>query len=108
MDKGWCLTLENSDQVGFFGNKSVFGVSLSPMLNHRNTMFPVDSSGRGEQPYASSPPGREQPVVLGEVDFFSEKKRPIDEVNAFVIKKEINSRAETTTGRELNVNVSCL
>ncbi|KAI3466552.1 hypothetical protein Pfo_023215 [Paulownia fortunei] len=107
MDKGWGLTLENCDQVGFFGNKSVFGFSLSPRLNHRNKgliMFPGNSSGRGEQPTASSPPGDEQPVVLGEVDFFSEKKRPIDELVNAVVKKEINSLAQTTTGRELDVN----
>lgn len=60
-------------------------------------MFPVDSSGRGEHHTAAPPPLGEHTVVLGEVDFFSEKKRPIDEVNAFV-KKEFN---ET---RELDVN----
>ncbi|KAK6133285.1 hypothetical protein DH2020_032948 [Rehmannia glutinosa] len=100
MDKGWGLTLENSDQAGFFVNKSVFGINLSPRLNHRNkdliNMFPANSSFRGEQP----PPGGEQPVALGrEVDFFSKKKRPINDVNA-VVKKENNS----PTGREFEVN----
>nr|UVI62184.1 WRKY transcription factor [Rehmannia glutinosa] len=100
MDKGWGLTLENSDQAGFFVNKSVFGINLSPRLNHRNkdliNMFPANSSLRGEQP----PPGGEQSVGLGrEVDFFSEKKRPINDVNA-VVKKENNS----PTGREFEVN----
>ncbi|KAK6154637.1 hypothetical protein DH2020_008885 [Rehmannia glutinosa] len=100
MDKGWGISLENCDQAGFFVNKSVFGINLSPRLNHRNkdliNMFPANSSFRGEQP----PPGGEQPVGLGrEVDFFSEKKRPINEVNA-VVKKENNS----VTGREFEVN----
>lgn len=51
MDRGWGLTLDNSDQVGFFANKPVFGANL--------TMFP----GRGGEP----PEHRE-------VDFFAEKK----------------------------------
>ncbi|XP_042037614.1 WRKY transcription factor 6-like isoform X2 [Salvia splendens] len=66
MEKGWGLDLENSDRVGFFGGKS-YSNRISPM-------FPVDSSGRGE--------------VLGEVDFFSEKKEDV--------KKEI---------RDLDVNI---
>lgn len=62
-------------------------------------MFPVDSS---QHHTAAPPPLNEHTVVLGEVDFFSEKKRPIDhQVNGFV-KKEINN--EST--RELDVNVS--
>ncbi|KAK4421355.1 WRKY transcription factor 6 [Sesamum alatum] len=97
MDKGWGLALENSDRVGFLiRNQPVFGFGLSPRLNHQNkgglVMFPVNSSGREEQPAASSPPP--------EVDFFSEKKRPLDEVSA-VVKKEM---IETTPGRELDVN----
>lgn len=101
MDKGWGLALENSDRVGLFGNKSVFGYNLSPRLSNRSTMFPVDSSARGEHHTAAPPPLNEHTVVLGEVDFFSEKQRPIDhEVNGFV-KKEINNET-----RELDVNVS--
>lgn len=106
MDRGWGLTLDNSDQVGFFGNKPVFGVNLSPRLDHRSNgliMFPVNSRGREEQAAVSSPPEGEQRVVLGEVDFFAEKKKPI----TAVVKKE-NSHAETSTGKELDVNVSCI
>ncbi|KAL1567759.1 WRKY transcription factor, variant 2 [Salvia divinorum] len=73
MEKGWGLDLENSDRVGFFGGKSVFEYSS----NRISSIFPVDSSGRGEHPAAH----------IGEVDFFSEKKE--------VVKKEI---------RDLNVN----
>lgn len=95
MDRGWCLTLDNSDQVGFFGNKAVFGVNSSPRLDHRSNgliMFPVNSRGKGEQPGDSYPAQGEN----REVDFFAEKKRPID-----VVKKE-NSHAEAS----FNVNVS--
>ncbi|KAI3456480.1 hypothetical protein Pfo_013143 [Paulownia fortunei] len=103
MDRGWGLTLDNSDQVGFFGNKPVFGVNLSPRLDQRSNaliMFPVNSRGREEQAAAvSSPPGGEQRVVLGELDFFAEKKKPINAV----VKKE-NPHAETSTCRELDVN----
>lgn len=62
MEKGWGIDLENSDRVGFFGG-------------YNNRISTVDSSGRGE--------------VLGEVDFFSEKKEGV--------KKEIT---------DLDVNVS--
>ncbi|KAL0300845.1 UNVERIFIED_CONTAM: WRKY transcription factor 6 [Sesamum radiatum] len=101
MDKGWGLALENSDRVGFLiRNQPVFGFGSS----HQNKgliMFPVNSSGREQQPDASSPPSGGDPArVLGEVDFFSEKKRPVD-----VVKKEmISSPAETTARRELDVN----
>ncbi|KAH6775954.1 hypothetical protein C2S52_013515 [Perilla frutescens var. hirtella] len=98
MDKGWGLTLENiSDRVGFFSNKSVLGYSLSPRVSNRSTMFPVDSSGRGEHHTAAPPPSGEHTV-----DFFSEKKRSIDEVNAFV-KKEINETrdSDVNTGLQL-------
>ncbi|KAL0321118.1 UNVERIFIED_CONTAM: WRKY transcription factor 6 [Sesamum radiatum] len=101
MDKGWGLALENSDRVGFLiRNQPVFGFGLS----HQNKgliMFPVNSSGRDDQPAAPSPPdGGDARRVVGEVDFFSEKKKPVD-----VVKKEvINSPAETTARRELDVN----
>lgn len=94
MDRGWGLTLDNSaDQVGFFGSKAVFGVNSSPRLDRRSggvIMFP---RGREE----SSPP--ENRAVLGEVDFFAEKKK--------VVKKE-DSRAEASASRDLDVNVSKL
>lgn len=102
MDRGWGLTLDNSDKVGFFGNKPVFGANLtSPRLDHRSSgnliMFPVSSRGREE---LSSPPLAEHRLALGEVDFFAEKKRP-------AVKKEDSSHAEASAGRELDVNVSC-
>ncbi|XP_057764939.1 probable WRKY transcription factor 31 [Salvia miltiorrhiza] len=59
MDRGWGLTLDNSDQVGFFGNKASFGVNLSPRRNSGFIMFP---RGREEQPEHR------------EVDFFAVKK----------------------------------
>ncbi|KAL7103042.1 hypothetical protein ACP275_08G155900 [Erythranthe tilingii] len=130
MDKGWCLTLENSDQSGFFcNNKSSFGLSTStstPRLNNNNhpnnhggynlDMFPVmNSSGAGvdERPTPPSPPGggfRGKPpaaagAVRGEVDFFSDKKRPFDNDrqvhNNTLVKKEIHSFAEVNTGLQL-------
>ena len=83
MDRGWGLTLDNSDRVGFFANKPVFGVNLSPRRSAGLTMFP----GRGEE----SPEHRE-------VDFFAEKK----------VKKE-DSQAEASAARDFDVNVSsCL
>lgn len=103
MDRGWGLTLDNSDKVGFFGNKPVFGANLtSPRLDHRSSgnliMFPVSSRGREE---LSSPPHpqAEHRLALGEVDFFAEKKRP-------AVKKEDSSHAEASAsaGRELDVN----
>ncbi|XP_057794992.1 probable WRKY transcription factor 31 [Salvia miltiorrhiza] len=85
MEKGWGLALENSDRVGFFGSKSVFEYSQSPRLNNRSTMFP-----------AAPPPAGEHEVVVGEVDFFSAKKRPVDEV-----KKEINETRDLNIGLQL-------
>ncbi|XP_047943346.1 probable WRKY transcription factor 31 [Salvia hispanica] len=78
MDRGWGLTLDNSDRVGFFANKPVFGVNLSPRRSAGLTMFP----GRGEE----SPEHRE-------VDFFAEKK----------VKKE-DSQAEASAARDFDVN----
>ncbi|KAL0398791.1 UNVERIFIED_CONTAM: WRKY transcription factor 6 [Sesamum radiatum] len=101
MDRGWGLTLENSDRVGFFGNKPVFGFNLSPRLDHRSDglmMFPVNSSPGEETAAVSSPAGGEQRVVLGEVDFFAEKKKPLNGV----VKKE-NSHAEASTFRDVDV-----
>ncbi|KAL0286191.1 UNVERIFIED_CONTAM: WRKY transcription factor 6 [Sesamum angustifolium] len=101
MDRGWGLTLENSDQVGFFGTKPVFGFNLSPRLDHRSEgliMFPVNSSAGEEAAAVSSPLGGEKRVVLGEVDFFAEKKKPANGV----VKKE-SSHAEASTFRDVDV-----
>lgn len=93
MERGWGLTFDNSDQVGFFGNKPVFGsLNLSPRLDHRSNgliMFPVNSRGKEEQSQAQN----------RELDFFADNKRPID------VKKE-NSHAEPSTRRDFDVNVS--
>jgi hypothetical protein len=62
-------------------------------------MFPVNSSGREEKTGVSPSPGGDQRVVLGEVDFFAEKKTPINAV----VKKE-NSHGEDRTCRDLDVN----
>ncbi|KAK6124502.1 hypothetical protein DH2020_041755 [Rehmannia glutinosa] len=61
-------------------------------------MFPVNSRGREEQDAAVSPPrhGRDE---QREVDFFAEKKKPINTV----VKKEY-SHAEASTFRDLDVN----
>ncbi|KAG8385765.1 hypothetical protein BUALT_Bualt03G0079300 [Buddleja alternifolia] len=68
-------------------------------------MFPVNSSGREENGAVSSPTGgEERRVVLGEVDFFAEKGRPVNDVNAVNVKKENYQAAEATTFRELDVN----
>ncbi|KAL1560071.1 DNA binding domain [Salvia divinorum] len=79
MDRGWGLTLDNSDQVGFFTNNPVYGVNLSPPRSSGLIMFP----SRGE----------ESPEHRPEVDFFAEKK----------VKKE-DSQAETSAARDLDVN----
>ncbi|KAL2524080.1 WRKY transcription factor 6 [Abeliophyllum distichum] len=97
MDKGWGLTLENSDPVGFFANKPVFGFNLSPRLNHsRGIMFPVNLNGREEQ--VAPPPADDKRVILGEVDFFADRKRSNNDT--YVVKKEDVEAAK----RELNVN----
>ncbi|GFP90189.1 WRKY transcription factor 6 [Phtheirospermum japonicum] len=103
MERGWGLALENnSDQaVGFFGNKSsVFGVNLSPRLDRRSSnsliMFPVN----GEEKSAAAA-GGEPRAVLGEVDFFAEKKKSV----GAVVKKENNSQlAQASNCGELDVN----
>ncbi|PIN12760.1 hypothetical protein CDL12_14626 [Handroanthus impetiginosus] len=104
MDRGWGLTVENSDRVGFFGNKPGFGFNLSPRLEHRSSggliMFPVSSSGKEEEVAVSPPTGGERRVVLGEVDFFAEKKKPINGV----VKKEEDSHAEASSCRKMAVN----
>ncbi|EYU27761.1 hypothetical protein ABFS82_13G127100 [Erythranthe guttata] len=98
MERGWGLALDNSaDQVGFFGNKQVFG---DHHHHHRSgttssglIMFPVNSRVREDDDggaAASSPP-------RGEVDFFAERNKP-------TVKTE-SSHAETSAAcREFNVN----
>ncbi|KAL9159693.1 hypothetical protein ABFS82_08G151300 [Erythranthe guttata] len=117
MDKGWCLTLENSDQSRFFcNNKSNFGLfstsTSSPTLinnnNHRNNygstlnMFPVMNSSGGDEHH---PPPPVAAAVRGEVDFFSDKKMPFDNDrqvhNNTLVKKEIHSFAQVNTGLQL-------
>lgn len=107
MDRGWGLALDNSDQVGFFGiNKPVFGVSLSPRLDRRRSsgliMFPVNSRGREDEEEAAAAAAASSPqrVVLGEVDFFAEKRRPI------CVKKESSHDEPSTRKQILDVNVS--
>ncbi|XP_073118587.1 probable WRKY transcription factor 31 [Henckelia pumila] len=104
MDKGWGLALDKSDQVGFFGSKSIFGFNLSPRLSNKNKgliMFPVNSSGK-EENEPVLPTGTQQKVVLGEVDFFSEKTKPVNDINA-TIKKEV-PHVQANTRRESDVN----
>ncbi|CAA0825167.1 WRKY transcription factor 6 [Striga hermonthica] len=101
MEKGWCLTLDNSDQVVFSGSKTPFG------LDHRNKGFvvmpPANDGGREDPPNAAPPP---PPPLFGAVDFFTEKnKRAADETNA-VVKKEENvlavaGESEVNTGLQL-------
>lgn len=108
MDKGWGLALDKSDQVGFFGSKSIFGFNLSPRLTNKNKgliMFPVNSSGKEEnEAMPLQPTTSQQKAVLGEVDFFSEKSKPVNDVNA-TMKKEV-PYVEASTRRESDVNVS--
>ncbi|CAK9146873.1 unnamed protein product [Ilex paraguariensis] len=88
MGKGWGLTLDNSDPPGLFFNKPV-GYNLTPKLNNkRDSMFsgmgfPVNLSRR-EEPAVLSPVDEDR-VVVGEVDFFSDKKRSNDDM---VVKLE--------------------
>lgn len=82
MDRGWGLTLENSDKVGFFGNKQGLGFDSSPNLGRGLiNMFPVSSNGREDHSAVSLAVSGEPRAVLGEVDFFAEKKNT-------VVKKE--------------------
>ncbi|KAL6567514.1 DNA binding domain [Orobanche gracilis] len=110
MDRGWCLNLDNSDQVVFFGNKSsVSGVNLSPrpdLRSNSSIMFPVSSRCGEENPAAvpSTPAGgggAEQRVISGELDFFAEKKKPIT-TNCVVKKEHYSQASEGSHCRELD------
>lgn len=107
MDKGWGVTVDNSDKIGFFGNKPVFGFNLSPRLNpNRGTlsMFPgtgAEFLANQNRSGGSSPPEEEKRVVTGEMDFFSDRKRG----NDIVVKKE-DSHGEPTMKTNSDVNVS--
>nr|GMC87906.1 probable WRKY transcription factor 31 [Ipomoea batatas] len=83
MENGWGLTLENSIFKNSLG-------SSRPRFDTAN-MFPVKKDD-GE---------RRQQVVLNEVDFFSEKKKPVD--SGFVVKKE-TSNDEPPIRTDLNIN----
>lgn len=85
MENGWGLTLENSIFKNSLG-------SSRPRFDTAN-MFPVKKDD-GE---------RRQQAVLNEVDFFSEKKKPVD--SGFVVKKE-TSNDEPPIRTDLNINVS--
>ncbi|XP_022865069.1 WRKY transcription factor 6-like isoform X1 [Olea europaea var. sylvestris] len=102
MDKGWCLTLENSDPVGFFTSKSDFGFDLSSRLYDKEGTATMFLTGREEQ-YASSP-ADERRVVLGEVDFFSDKNRPVKDMS--VKKEDLHTARESdvNTGLQLVIN----
>lgn len=105
MDKGWGVTVENSDKIGFFGNKPVFGFNLSPRLNpNRGTlsMFPgAEFLANQNRSGGPSPPEEEKRAVTGEVDFFSDRKRG----NDIVVKKE-DCHGEATIKTNSDVNVS--
>nr|ACI90292.1 WRKY transcription factor [Picrorhiza kurrooa] len=103
MDKGWGVTIENSDrQVGLFGRKTVFEFDLSPRFNQNLIMFPVNSSGGDENDVVFSPAAGDRGVVLGEVDFFSEKRRPSNEVSAAMKKEHSNAEEmDVNTGLQL-------
>ncbi|KAK3021736.1 hypothetical protein RJ639_046082 [Escallonia herrerae] len=113
MEKGWGLTLDNSDidRVGFFLNKPAGGFSLNtPRLNQSKEnmfsggQFPVSLNNfREDQTAAHASP-------VGEVDFFS--KKPNDhhhhlhsaaKSGALVVKKE-RSTGEATPVNGFNVN----
>lgn len=100
MENGWGLTVDSSNnKTGFFGNKPVFGFQLSPRLMNPGSsagmFFPVTGAEvllsnniKGEK--ATSSPEGDQRVVIGEVDFFADKRIRGDDV---VVKKE-DSHAE--------------
>lgn len=99
MDKGWGPTTLALESSGFFTNKPVFGFNLSPRMNQSpGIMFPVNLNGREQQ--AAPPPADDKRVVLGEVDFFADKK--MSNNDTYVVKKEDVETAK----RKFNVNVS--
>lgn len=111
MEKGWVVALENSDKIGFFGNRPVFGFNLSPRLNPgKGSMFPATTADflsnqnhkedHHLQPETSSLPDGEKRLLVGEVDFFSDRKR----ANDIVVKKEDYAHGETRTRANLDVN----
>ncbi|XP_051125763.1 WRKY transcription factor 6-like isoform X2 [Andrographis paniculata] len=98
MDRGWGgLTLENSDQVGFFRNRQGFGFNFSPRLDHRSNgliMFPMDSSGKDDDQTAD-----EQLVVLKELVDYLGKNIPRDTAEDNNVNQISNPAA-----RHLDVN----
>ncbi|XP_075505537.1 WRKY transcription factor 6-like [Primulina tabacum] len=94
MGEGWGLTLENPDPAAFFGNQTVaFDRRKAGLI-----MFPVNSSCKEGQA-ATSSSGAEQRLALGELDFFSEKKRPVNDCSPFVKKED--SSADVNAGLQL-------
>ncbi|KAL3519441.1 hypothetical protein ACH5RR_017590 [Cinchona calisaya] len=105
MDKGWGVTVDNSDKiVGFFGNKPVFGFNLSPRLNPNEgnlSMFPgtessVNQNRREDFQAALSSDGEKRVIVGHEVDFFSDKQ----------IKKEDCHHGDEATMKSTNMDVN--
>lgn len=117
MDKGWGLTLD-SDPINFFSsNNNNPAASVNSLVkvkrnfdtvgggdSTRMFQFPVNLSGKEEQPAPS--PADENRLVVGEVDFFSDKKRVEDDskTTSFIVKKE-SSHGEMPPRSSLDVNV---
>ncbi|XP_038880815.1 probable WRKY transcription factor 31 [Benincasa hispida] len=86
MDKGWGLTLRDSDQsIGFFSNKP----TLPPpptTVNSFQRMFQglefPGKLGRTDDTDSTPPLPDENRLVVNEVDFFSAKKRLVDDLEA--------------------------
>lgn len=119
MEKGWGLTLGNSDPVSsFFHNKTnstagpVFRLKQHPDM----LQFPVSLAGsREDRPgtsSSSSPASDDNRVAVDEVDFFSNKKHGVvDEkkTGTVIVKTETTSHGgDGPSSDHLDVNVSVL
>ncbi|XP_037493373.1 probable WRKY transcription factor 31 [Jatropha curcas] len=123
MDKGWGLTLDSDPPLTFFSNAPSLVVDSFHKINKRTFdmsdsvrmfPFPVNLPARDDRP--SHSPDDDDRVVVGEVDFFSDKKtRPIgDNTNndndnddskatSVTVKKE-NSYGEAAPRSSADVN----
>lgn len=102
MDKGWGLTLRDSESIGFFSNKP----PTSGDLNYRHPtirMFQgIEFPGKlgrtdHDDAAAPTPPDDNNRLAVNEVDFFSDNKRVLDDREDHQDSKPTNI-VTTTTG----------
>ncbi|KAE8670172.1 putative WRKY transcription factor 42 [Hibiscus syriacus] len=112
MDKGWGLTLGNSDPVsGFFPSKTN-SASAGPFFRLKQQpdmfQFPVSLAGYREDHRGtsspSSPASANNRLVVDEVDFFSDKKHRVDDDNKTSTTVTAKKKTSHGGGDHLGVN----